>query len=54
MDRQAGRQADRQTDRDMGWEHVQCIHVAYDRYQWRALVSAVMNLPVPAGYFFTI
>jgi hypothetical protein len=31
--------------REMGCEDVDCIKLAQDRYQWRALVIWVMNLP---------
>jgi hypothetical protein len=30
--------------REVGWERVDWIHLAQDRYQWRAAVSTVMNL----------
>jgi len=33
--------------REIVWEGVDWMHVAYGRDQWRALVNAVMNLPVP-------
>jgi hypothetical protein len=33
--------------REMGWEGVDWMHLAYDRDQWRAVVNTVMNLPVP-------
>jgi hypothetical protein len=31
----------------MGWSGVDWIGLALDRYRWRALVNAVMNLRVP-------
>jgi hypothetical protein len=31
----------------MGWGDVDWIGLAQDRDRWRALVNAVMNLPVP-------
>jgi hypothetical protein len=34
--------------REIGWEGVDWIHLAQDRYHWRAVVSAVMNLRVLA------
>jgi hypothetical protein len=39
----------------MGWESVDWIDLAHDRYQWRALVNTVMNLRVPqnAGNFLS-
>jgi hypothetical protein len=30
---------------DIGWGGVDCIGGAQNRYRWRALVNAVMNLP---------
>jgi hypothetical protein len=33
--------------REIGWDDVDWIDLAQDRYQWRALVSTVMNLRVP-------
>jgi hypothetical protein len=32
---------------EIGWGGVDCIGLAQDRYKWRALVKAVMNLQVP-------
>jgi hypothetical protein len=32
---------------EIGWSGVDCIGLAQDRYRWRALVNAVMNLRVP-------
>jgi hypothetical protein len=31
---------------EVGWEGVDCIHLAQDRDQWLALVNTVMNLRV--------
>jgi hypothetical protein len=33
--------------REIGWEVVDWIHLAWDRDQWRPVVSMVMNLRVP-------
>jgi hypothetical protein len=33
--------------REIGWDGMDWINLAQDRDQWRALVSAVMNLWVP-------
>jgi hypothetical protein len=33
--------------REIGRENVDWIHLAQDRYQWRALVNMVMKLRVP-------
>jgi hypothetical protein len=33
--------------REVGWEDMDWIHLAQDRYQWRTLVKTVMNLRVP-------
>jgi hypothetical protein len=32
---------------EIGWEGVDCMRLAQDRDQWRALVKMVMNLRVP-------
>jgi hypothetical protein len=32
--------------REKEWEGVDWMHLAHDRYQWRAVVKAVMNLRV--------
>jgi hypothetical protein len=32
---------------EVGWGDVDWIGLAQDRNMWRALVNAVMNLPVP-------
>jgi hypothetical protein len=34
--------------REIGWGGVEWIHLAQDRYRWRAVVNAVMNLRVLA------
>jgi hypothetical protein len=33
--------------REIGWDGMDWIYLAQDRYQWRALVNMVMNLGVP-------
>jgi hypothetical protein len=33
--------------REIGWDGIYWIDLAYDRDQWRALVNTVMNLRVP-------
>jgi hypothetical protein len=33
--------------KDVGWSAVDCIDVAQDRDEWRALVNTVMNLQIP-------
>jgi hypothetical protein len=33
--------------REIGWDGVDCIDMAEDRDQWRALVNTVLNLRVP-------
>jgi hypothetical protein len=35
--------------REIGWGHVEWIHLAQDRDHWRAVVNAVMNLRVLAS-----
>jgi hypothetical protein len=36
--------------REIGWGGVEWIHLAQDRYRWRAVVNAVMNLWVLAPH----
>jgi hypothetical protein len=33
--------------KEIGWDGMDCIDLAQDTDQWRALVNAVMNLRVP-------
>jgi hypothetical protein len=33
--------------REIGWDGGDCIDLAQDRDQWRALVNTIMNLRVP-------
>jgi hypothetical protein len=33
--------------KELGWEVVDCIHLAQDREQWWDVVNTVMNLRVP-------
>jgi hypothetical protein len=33
--------------REIGWEGVDWIYLAQDRYQWWALMNMIMNLQVP-------
>jgi hypothetical protein len=35
--------------REIGWEVMGWIKLAYDRDQWRALVNSVMNIRFPLG-----
>jgi hypothetical protein len=35
--------------REIGWGSVEWIELAQDRDRWRAVVSAVMNVPVLAS-----
>jgi hypothetical protein len=32
---------------EIGWDGMDLIDMARDRYQWRALVNTVLNLRVP-------
>jgi hypothetical protein len=32
--------------REIGWDVVDCIDMAQDRHQWRALLNMIMNLQV--------
>jgi hypothetical protein len=42
--------------REIGWDDMDCIDLAQDRDQWKALVNMVMNFQVPqnAGKFLSI
>jgi hypothetical protein len=33
--------------REIGWDGLDWIDLAQDRYQWRALVNTIMNIRVP-------
>jgi hypothetical protein len=33
--------------KEIGWSGMDCIELAQDRDQWRALLNTVMNLRVP-------
>jgi hypothetical protein len=33
--------------REIGWDGMDCIDLAPDRDQWRALVNTVMNVRIP-------
>jgi hypothetical protein len=33
--------------REIGWSDMDCVDLAQDRDQWKALVNKVMNLGVP-------
>jgi hypothetical protein len=33
--------------REIGWDCMDCIHLAQDRDKWRTVVNTVMNLRVP-------
>jgi hypothetical protein len=35
--------------REIGWDGTDCIELAQDRDQWKALVDTVMNLRVPSN-----
>jgi len=51
--RRLGRRSYRREDnikidlREIGWEGVEWIHLAQDKYQWLNVLNAVMNLRVP-------
>ena len=32
---------------EVSWRDMDCIYLAYERYRWRDVVNAVMNLRVP-------
>jgi hypothetical protein len=38
--------------REIGWDIVDWIHLAYNRGQWQALVNRVMNLHFPYNVNF--
>jgi hypothetical protein len=33
--------------REIGWEGVNCIHLAQDKDQWQALVNTAVKIRVP-------
>jgi hypothetical protein len=37
--------------RELGWEGMDWVELALDRYLWKALVNMVMNLRVPQNYW---
>jgi len=33
--------------KEIWWEGMEWIHLAYDRYQWRGLVKTIMDRKIP-------
>jgi hypothetical protein len=36
--------------REIGWDHIDWIDLAQDRYKWEALVNTVMNPRAPQNF----